>query len=197
MKNVELIFVPQTSKGHLIPILEFAKRLVDHNSRILITVVFVKSPFDSFANAYIDSVKASKPDRFKFIDVPLIVDHHRQSFEDHVLDLVETHLPLLKNAVTDISSEVRKKVKEMAKIARKAIVNGGSSFLSIQKLIDDMIELIFVPQTSKGHLIPILDFAKRLVDHDDRISTTVVFVKSPSDSSTDAYIESVKISKLD
>ncbi|MBA0844430.1 hypothetical protein Goarm_001528, partial [Gossypium armourianum] len=76
----------------------------DHNNRILITVVFVKSPFDSFANAYIESIKASKPDRFNFINVPLIVDHHRQSFEDHVVDLMETHLPLLKNVVTDISS---------------------------------------------------------------------------------------------
>ncbi|KAB1996896.1 hypothetical protein ES319_D13G262600v1 [Gossypium barbadense] len=104
MKNVELIFVPQTSKGHLIPILEFAKRLVDHDNRILITIVLVKSPFDSFANAYIESIKASRPDRFKFINVPLIVDHHRQSFEDHVIDLMETHLPLLRTVVTDISS---------------------------------------------------------------------------------------------
>ncbi|TYI48746.1 hypothetical protein E1A91_D13G268600v1 [Gossypium mustelinum] len=41
--------------------------------------------------------------------------------------------------VMDDGSEVRKKAKEMAEIARKAIVNGGSSFLSIQRFIEDMI----------------------------------------------------------
>ncbi|XVE59397.1 hypothetical protein DITRI_Ditri05aG0043400 [Diplodiscus trichospermus] len=41
--------------------------------------------------------------------------------------------------VMDESSEVRKKVKEMAGMARKAIVDGGSSFISIGRLIEDMI----------------------------------------------------------
>ncbi|MBA0633337.1 hypothetical protein Godav_001956 [Gossypium davidsonii] len=111
MKKAELIFVPQTSKGHLIPILEFAKRLVDHDDRISITVAFVKSPSDSFTDACIESVKTSKLDRFKFIDVSqqeehhsLVVDHHSQSIKDHVDALMETHKPLLKDFVTDISS---------------------------------------------------------------------------------------------
>ncbi|MBA0784301.1 hypothetical protein Gotri_001889 [Gossypium trilobum] len=111
MKKAELIFVPQTNKGHLIPILEFAKRLVDHDDRISITVAFVKSPSDSFTDAYIESVKTSKLDRFKFIDVSqqeehhsLVVDHHSQSIKDHVDALMETHMPLLKDFVTDISS---------------------------------------------------------------------------------------------
>ncbi|KAG4113543.1 hypothetical protein ERO13_D13G229750v2 [Gossypium hirsutum] len=110
MKKAELIFVPQTSKGHLIPILEFAKRLIDHDDWISITVAFVKSPSDSFTDAYIESVKTSKLDRFEFIDVSqqehhsLVVDHHSQSIKDHVDALMETHMPLLKDFVTEISS---------------------------------------------------------------------------------------------
>ncbi|MFQ6660331.1 hypothetical protein Gotur_028921 [Gossypium turneri] len=56
-------------------------------------------------------VKTSKLDRFKFIDVSqqeehhsLVVDHHSQSIKDHVDALMETHMPLLKDFVTDISS---------------------------------------------------------------------------------------------
>ncbi|KAE8734747.1 UDP-glycosyltransferase 71C3 [Hibiscus syriacus] len=37
--------------------------------------------------------------------------------------------------VMDEGSEVRKKVKEMAEMARKAVINGGSSFNSIRRLI--------------------------------------------------------------
>ena len=39
----------------------------------------------------------------------------------------------------DGGSEVRKKVKEMEGMRRKAIVNGGSSFISIGRLIEDMM----------------------------------------------------------
>uniref|UniRef100_A0A2N9IEG8 Uncharacterized protein n=1 Tax=Fagus sylvatica TaxID=28930 RepID=A0A2N9IEG8_FAGSY len=35
--------------------------------------------------------------------------------------------------------EVRKKVKEMGEMARKAVMEGGSSFISIGQLIEDMI----------------------------------------------------------
>ncbi|MBA0844429.1 hypothetical protein Goarm_001527, partial [Gossypium armourianum] len=83
----------------------------NHDDRISITVAFVKSPSDSFTDAYIESVKTSKLDRFKFIDVSqqeehhsLVVDHHSQSIKDHVDALMETHMPLLKDFVTDISS---------------------------------------------------------------------------------------------
>ncbi|MBA0690652.1 hypothetical protein Goari_008314 [Gossypium aridum] len=41
--------------------------------------------------------------------------------------------------VMDAGSEVRKKVKEMAEMARKAVMNGGSSFNSIGRFIEDMI----------------------------------------------------------
>ncbi|GKV21694.1 hypothetical protein SLEP1_g31648 [Rubroshorea leprosula] len=41
--------------------------------------------------------------------------------------------------VMDGSSEVRVRVKEMSDIAKKAIKDGGSSFLSIGRLIEDMV----------------------------------------------------------
>ncbi|KAK8550644.1 hypothetical protein V6N13_119160 [Hibiscus sabdariffa] len=41
--------------------------------------------------------------------------------------------------VMDGGSEVRKKVKEMAGMARKAVTNGGSSFNSTRRFIEDMI----------------------------------------------------------
>ncbi|WRX33194.1 UDP-glucuronosyl/UDP-glucosyltransferase - like 10 [Theobroma cacao] len=41
--------------------------------------------------------------------------------------------------VMDGGSDLRKKVKEMAEMARKAVMKGGSSFISIGRLIEDMI----------------------------------------------------------
>ncbi|XVE79421.1 hypothetical protein DITRI_Ditri14bG0057200 [Diplodiscus trichospermus] len=41
--------------------------------------------------------------------------------------------------VMDGGSEVRKKVKEMSEMARKAVMKGGSSFNSIGRLMEDMI----------------------------------------------------------
>lgn len=41
--------------------------------------------------------------------------------------------------VMDEDSKVRKKVKEMTMMARKAIENGGSSLISIGRLIKDMV----------------------------------------------------------
>jgi UDP:flavonoid glycosyltransferase YjiC (YdhE family) len=36
-------------------------------------------------------------------------------------------------------NEIRKKVKEMGEMAKKAVMDGGSSFISISKLIEDMM----------------------------------------------------------
>ncbi|XP_052880589.1 UDP-glycosyltransferase 71K1-like [Gossypium arboreum] len=115
MKKAKLIFVPSTGKGHLIPVLKFAKRLVDHDDQIFISVVFVKLSSDPFVDAYIESIKASKLDRIDFIDVSQqqqqhchsIVGNHSRSVQDHVNVVRETHTPLLKDFVVDLLSRSR------------------------------------------------------------------------------------------
>ncbi|KAI9195718.1 hypothetical protein LWI28_017424 [Acer negundo] len=52
-------------------------------------------------------------------------------------------------------------------------------------------ELIFVPLPSIGHLVSTLEFAKRLIDRNDRISIAVLVMKLPLFPHVDAYTKSV------
>ncbi|KAK5773445.1 hypothetical protein PVK06_049751 [Gossypium arboreum] len=78
---------------------------------------------------------------FKMVKELRLAVELRLDYEQLNIDNVVTANEIEKVAkqVMDDCSEVRKKVKEMAEIARKAIVNGGSSFLSVQRFIEDMI----------------------------------------------------------
>ncbi|XP_028796771.1 UDP-glycosyltransferase 71K2-like [Neltuma alba] len=69
MKNSELIFIPSPGIGHLVSALEFAKRVIDYDSRISFTILCIKFPFTAFSNSYIKSVLASQP-RIRLIDLP-------------------------------------------------------------------------------------------------------------------------------
>ncbi|XP_010044970.2 anthocyanidin 3-O-glucosyltransferase 2 [Eucalyptus grandis] len=50
-------------------------------------------------------------------------------------------------------------------------------------------ELVFVPFPAVGHLLSMLEMAKLLVDRDDRLSITVLVMKSPLDSEIDSRVE--------
>ncbi|KAK4278590.1 hypothetical protein QN277_016419 [Acacia crassicarpa] len=68
-KNSELIFIPSPGIGHLVSALEFAKRIINQDSRISFTVLCIKFPFTPFSDSYIKSVLASQP-RIRLIDLP-------------------------------------------------------------------------------------------------------------------------------
>ncbi|MBA0735602.1 hypothetical protein Gogos_019437, partial [Gossypium gossypioides] len=63
------------------------------------------------------------------------LNYRKDSDEVVMVDEIEKAVGM----VMDGGSEVRKKVKEMSEIARKSVMEGGSSFNSIGKLIEDMI----------------------------------------------------------
>ncbi|MBA0644314.1 hypothetical protein Goklo_028492 [Gossypium klotzschianum] len=63
------------------------------------------------------------------------LNYRKDSDEVVMIDEIEKAVGM----VMDGGNEVRKKVKEMSEIARKSVMEGGSSFNSIGKLIEDMI----------------------------------------------------------
>ncbi|KAK2641441.1 hypothetical protein Ddye_023204 [Dipteronia dyeriana] len=71
MKKAELIFVPLPSIGHLVSTLEFAKRLIDRDDRILIVVLVMKLPLFPHVDAYTKSVAAAQP-RIRLIELPQV-----------------------------------------------------------------------------------------------------------------------------
>lgn len=69
MRNAELIFIPTPSVGHLVPLLEFARRLIDQDDRIRITIILMKLQGQSHMDTYVKSIASSQP-FVRFIDVP-------------------------------------------------------------------------------------------------------------------------------
>ncbi|KAM5551471.1 hypothetical protein ABKV19_026354 [Rosa sericea] len=56
-------------------------------------------------------------------------------------------------------------------------------------------ELVFIPAPGAGHLVAALQFGKRLLQRDDRISITVLAIKSAAPSSLGSYTESLVASE--
>ncbi|KAL5744794.1 hypothetical protein ACOSQ2_027910 [Xanthoceras sorbifolium] len=86
IKKAELVFVPAPGVGHLVSTLEFAKRLIDRDDRILITVLVMKLPFSSFAfvDAHIkSSITASQSgSAIRLIDLPEILCHPDLAYQN-------------------------------------------------------------------------------------------------------------------
>ncbi|KAK4856900.1 hypothetical protein QYF36_022431 [Acer negundo] len=81
MEKAELIFVPAPEVGHLVATLEFAKRLINGDDRILITVLVMKVPFlTSFLDGYTKSLKSftASQSRIQLIDLPELPTRHDQ-----------------------------------------------------------------------------------------------------------------------
>lgn len=107
MRNAELIFIPTPTVGHLVPFLELARRLIDQDDRIRITVLVMKHQGQSHLDTYVNSIGSSLP-FVRFVDVPELEDQptlgSTQSAEAFVYDFVERNIPLVRNIVTSILS---------------------------------------------------------------------------------------------
>ncbi|XVE78439.1 hypothetical protein DITRI_Ditri13aG0145100 [Diplodiscus trichospermus] len=72
MKKLELVLVPTPAIGHLVSIVEFAKRLLDKDDRFSVTVLVVNPVFSApHIQTYAESLAASDA-RLRFINLPQI-----------------------------------------------------------------------------------------------------------------------------
>ncbi|KAG6660477.1 anthocyanidin 3-O-glucosyltransferase 2-like [Carya illinoinensis] len=55
-------------------------------------------------------------------------------------------------------------------------------------------ELVFIPFPARGHLVSTLEFAKRLLDRDDRFSITVLVINAPFGPTNHGLIQSIAAS---
>ena len=53
---------------------------------------------------------------------------------------------------------------------------------------------MFIPTPGVGHLVSLIEFAKCLLERDDRLSITVLIIKSPMIHTLDAFIQSISAS---
>ncbi|XWS74028.1 hypothetical protein CRYUN_Cryun02cG0180400 [Craigia yunnanensis] len=107
MKKVELIFIPVPGIGHLVSTFEFAKRLIDRDDRIRITILSMKWFPSAFVDAYTKSLAALQPDRIQLIDLPQVDPPSLdplKSMEGYIYAFVESYMPLVRNVVRNIVS---------------------------------------------------------------------------------------------
>ncbi|CAK8538710.1 unnamed protein product [Lathyrus sativus] len=55
-------------------------------------------------------------------------------------------------------------------------------------------QVVFIPSSSLSHLASTLEFAKLLIDRDNRLRITVLLMKLPNNSEAESYIDSLPIS---
>ncbi|CAN1145287.1 UDP-glycosyltransferase 71A15 [Linum perenne] len=93
--------------------------------------------------------------------------------------------------MSEENSERRKKMKEMSEKSRITMEDGGASYCSIARFIEDTVmktaELIFVPSPGAGHLFAMVQLAKQLVNRDPRLSITVCVMKRPFESAIPGF----------
>ncbi|GLT54408.1 hypothetical protein SLA2020_276090 [Shorea laevis] len=56
------------------------------------------------------------------------------------------------------------------------------------------VELVFIPSPGVGHLVSIIEFAKLLLDREDRFSITVLVINPPFADTLNPYIQSIATS---
>lgn len=107
MGITELIFIPTPTVGHLVPFLEFARRVIDQDDSIRVTVILMKLQGQSHLDTYVKSIGSSQP-FVRFIDVPELVEKPTlgsfQSVEAFVYNFIERNIPLVRDIVMGILS---------------------------------------------------------------------------------------------
>lgn len=107
MKKVELVFIPAPSVGHLGSTIELAKRLIDRDDRISVTILAIKKPTFSSSDSNTASPKIPFYSQIKIVDVPQ-AEHPPQEFLKTPFTFfslyIENHKQQIKNIVTDLLS---------------------------------------------------------------------------------------------
>ncbi|XP_028778913.1 UDP-glycosyltransferase 71E1-like [Neltuma alba] len=110
MKKSQLVFVPIPGTSHLVPTVEFAKRLVNRHENLSITLLIIKAPNDPTGDTYTLHLTSSLsfPKRLRFILLPPLhdpnTDHHLINPASFIDSLVENQKPNVTQAVSALIS---------------------------------------------------------------------------------------------
>ncbi|KAJ0027154.1 hypothetical protein Pint_36668 [Pistacia integerrima] len=101
MKKAELVLIPSPGISHLVPSIEFAKRLLDRDDRFSITVLVIPKSLTG-SSEYTQSLPASDT-RIRFINLPVVetpsLEKSEVSKEKLVADHRESNKPYVKEAI--------------------------------------------------------------------------------------------------
>ncbi|KAJ6304465.1 hypothetical protein OIU77_018183 [Salix suchowensis] len=105
MKKAQVVLVPSPGIGHLVPAIEFAKRLLDQDDSFLITVlVIIKAPFGPDTDTCNQSMLTTIDTRIQYITLPKVTPPDLDpltSPENYYTTFMEAHKPLVRDAVVN------------------------------------------------------------------------------------------------
>ncbi|XP_059633846.1 UDP-glycosyltransferase 43-like [Cornus florida] len=105
-RKVELVLLPGLGMGHLVPIVQFAQRIVDHDRRFSATILSIQVPGDSLVTAYAQS-RATSSASLRFVDLPMVEPPSPDLFQTPIgfMSLfIQKLKPHVKHAITNLMS---------------------------------------------------------------------------------------------
>ncbi|XP_057955727.1 UDP-glycosyltransferase 71K1-like [Malania oleifera] len=106
MQNkTELVFFPTPGIGHLVSVVEFAKRLILRDHRLSVTVLAMTAPFGSpLIHAYAESLSESRIQLIRLPPVDLPSTDPSISPELFIYQFIEKHVPLVRSTLAGLLS---------------------------------------------------------------------------------------------
>ncbi|RDX76093.1 UDP-glucose flavonoid 3-O-glucosyltransferase 6, partial [Mucuna pruriens] len=97
-KAGRLVFIPSPGEGHLLPTIEFAKLVINRDDRLWISVLVMKSPYDTASVAYTQSLAS---EHLQVINLPECTSN---TVQNSMTTLIEQQKPHVKEAVSNLPS---------------------------------------------------------------------------------------------
>ncbi|XP_027331651.1 UDP-glycosyltransferase 71A15-like [Abrus precatorius] len=101
-KEAQLVFIPIPGVGHLLSTIEFAKLLINRDSRLWVTVFVMKSPFDTNTAAYTHSLSSSE--RIHVINLPEYPSKAELGGPSQLNLLLQYQKPHVREAVSNLTA---------------------------------------------------------------------------------------------
>lgn len=105
MTKFEVVLIATPGFGNLVPIVEFAQRIVDHDHRFSATILIINMPGRPLLDLYIQSRVATSTTNIRFVHLPAVdfpPSDHSKIFIAHVTSLIEKHKHHVKEAITNL-----------------------------------------------------------------------------------------------
>ncbi|KAI5440931.1 UDP-glycosyltransferase 43 [Lathyrus oleraceus] len=105
MTRFELVFISTPTIGNMVPTVEFANNLTNHNPQLSATILIITNPKLPLVNTYLQS-RPSSTTNLKFIHLPTVdppTPDQYQSFIAYICLLIQKHKINIKNALINLT----------------------------------------------------------------------------------------------
>ncbi|KAL3497873.1 hypothetical protein ACH5RR_040605 [Cinchona calisaya] len=101
MKKTELVFVPSPGRGHIVAIIELAKRLLEQDQRLSVTILVIKPPYSAKIDSDTEELAAINTN-IRFIDLPQVDPPESINCFEHFMSVyIDKHKSHLKDAMVN------------------------------------------------------------------------------------------------